>query len=377
MKKKSKSICLFWVVMIAVIFVSCGEKTERMTQNETVKYEKNYVAFETNNYSLDIPADWVKKDAETHTYYANDTNFLMISEPAYDNTISGPYSDALINEVVEGLSSGLEVLKDPYIERVSLKNGIKGFYVNYEWIEGERACTMWTFSFVNQGYYNMIAFVGISEEINRYKVAYEKVLESIKLKTTVECLHRWSEATCVEAKTCTICSKTSGGALGHTTSQGICTRCGIYSGVKTWEFGELTDEFQQKTGVKYVSTHVKGTFNNSATTNSEVLAELQVTVDDVMISLAEYNYSIVKCSYGSDTYNVTMLDTNGVKHYMTGTMYEGQQKILFSEANEEIIIDALKGNGKVSFYIENAERTVTNYLFSVETSNFANAYSQL
>lgn len=38
--------------------------------------------------------------------------------------------------------------------------------------------------------------------------------------------HEYSEATCTEPKTCTICGETEGEALGHTVDIGICSRCG-------------------------------------------------------------------------------------------------------------------------------------------------------
>lgn len=38
--------------------------------------------------------------------------------------------------------------------------------------------------------------------------------------------HSWKEATCTEAKTCTVCNKTEGSAKGHDFAEGICTRCG-------------------------------------------------------------------------------------------------------------------------------------------------------
>ena len=38
--------------------------------------------------------------------------------------------------------------------------------------------------------------------------------------------HKYSEATCTEPKTCTICGETEGEALGHTVDIGICSRCG-------------------------------------------------------------------------------------------------------------------------------------------------------
>ena len=38
--------------------------------------------------------------------------------------------------------------------------------------------------------------------------------------------HKWTNATCTEPKKCSVCGKTEGEALGHTTSNGKCSRCG-------------------------------------------------------------------------------------------------------------------------------------------------------
>ncbi len=39
--------------------------------------------------------------------------------------------------------------------------------------------------------------------------------------------HKWEEATCTEPKTCSVCGAKEGKALGHTTTRGTCSRCGL------------------------------------------------------------------------------------------------------------------------------------------------------
>ena len=52
------------------------------------------------------------------------------------------------------------------------------------------------------------------------------------------CNHEWKDATCTDPKTCTLCQKTEGNALGHTggtatcTAKAICTTCNA-------EYGDL------------------------------------------------------------------------------------------------------------------------------------------
>ncbi len=39
--------------------------------------------------------------------------------------------------------------------------------------------------------------------------------------------HKWNDATCTTPKTCSVCKTTQGEAIGHTTENGICSRCNI------------------------------------------------------------------------------------------------------------------------------------------------------
>lgn len=191
---------------------------------------------------------------------------------------------------------------------------------------------------------------------------------------TIQCVHQWVDADCENPKTCSKCNETVGVKLGHTTSTGKCTRCNKNFG--SWEKGEFVDEFKQPTGKKYIATRVNGSFSNSATTNSDLIAALQITTDDVAIMLWEYGWNSVKCSYKWDDYTITMKDTNGTKHYLDGTMYSGSSRIYIDDSDKSTVINALKKSGTVSFYIVLSDRTTTNYLFTVETSNFKDIYAE-
>lgn len=41
--------------------------------------------------------------------------------------------------------------------------------------------------------------------------------------------HQFSEATCTQPKVCSVCGETEGDPLGHTSTTGVCTRCGLES----------------------------------------------------------------------------------------------------------------------------------------------------
>ena len=187
--------------------------------------------------------------------------------------------------------------------------------------------------------------------------------------------HNWAEATCEAPKTCSDCGETSGDALGHTDITGTCSRCNKDLG--SWKLGEFVDEFKKPTGNKYISTMVDGKFSNSATTNSTLTAALQITSEDVAIMLWEYGSYLVKCSYGSDNYSIIMLDTNDNKHTLYGTMREGTTRIYLNSASKAKVLSALNKTGSVSFYVVLSDRTTTNYLFTVETSNFKAVYNAM
>ena len=198
------------------------------------------------------------------------------------------------------------------------------------------------------------------------------------------CSHKWEDATCTEPKRCSLCYKIEGTELGHTTKQGTCSRCSEYVGKKTWTMDEFVDEFDQPTGDKFISTRVEGKFSNSATTNSELIATMQITSNSVSIILREYGYYIVKNSsaseYDTERYDIVMMDTKGNKSgYMRGRMYgEGDYRIYFDSTSDETrILNALKEPGEVSFYIEYKNYTTSTYSFTVETSNFKDLYNQL
>ena len=74
-----------------------------------------------------------------------------------------------------------------------------------------------------------------------------------------------------------------------------------------------------------------------------------------------------------------MLDPDGNRVYMTGTMWKGGDRIYIDSEYESTVIEALKRNGSVSFRIdEGGKYGNSSYLFKMEdTSFFDNAYSML
>lgn len=148
-----------------------------------------------------------------------------------------------------------------------------------------------------------------------------------------------------------------------------------------WEVRYYVDEFQNPTDKGYISTKspVKGTFSNSATTDSELSVIWLIDKKNVAIKLAEYGRSIVKSSYDTTSYSILMLDPDGKKVSMNGTMRRGGDRIYIEESNEATVLDALSRNGSVTFKItEEGKYASSSYLFKMEdTSFFSNAYNML
>lgn len=187
--------------------------------------------------------------------------------------------------------------------------------------------------------------------------------------------HKWSDATCTEAKTCTVCGKTEGVALGHTTETGTCDRCG--ESFSKWELGEYVDEFKIPTGDKYIITSSTGVFSNSATNNSELYASVQIDRNKIGIMLWEYGSHLVKGIFDYENYEITILDTRGTRYTFTGTIYDGGTRIYFRNADRARIVNILKQEGTVKFYLKTTKYSVSTYLFDVDTAGFEEAYAEI
>ncbi len=201
------------------------------------------------------------------------------------------------------------------------------------------------------------------------------------------CMHAYSisesEATCTSGGyityKCSFCGdsyRKYENALGHTTTQGTCSRCGETFG--TWEANYYVDEFNMPTSVPYMrnSELFVGTFSNSATTDSLLYARILIDADDVSILLWEYGRSEVK-AYTSTNYKLTFLTDNGSKYNTTGTMYKNGDRIFLSDYNA--LIKLLKNNTTIKIYIqENSKYGVNStYLFTINAGNFNEVYYKL
>ena len=192
---------------------------------------------------------------------------------------------------------------------------------------------------------------------------------------TTSCNHSWKNATCTDPSICSKCGKTNGSSLGHTTSTGICSRCGEnFSG---WETGEYTDEFDTPTGNKYMGADCYGTFSNSATTNSDLYAYVQIDKNNIGIMLFEYNRNLVKGTFDYENYDITILDEQGYKHYYTGVLYKSSTRIYFYNEDEAEIISLLKNNDTLKIYLKSTKYSISTYLFTLNSKGFSDIYRSI
>ena len=170
---------------------------------------------------------------------------------------------------------------------------------------------------------------------------------------------------------CSKCSKTRTeykSALGHTTSDGTCSRCG--KSFSAWQISYYVDEFKNPADEAYITnTDVfLGTFSNSATTNSKLYVKILIDENDISIRLWEYGSHEVK-AYTNTSYTISILDDSETKHSVTGTMYKNGNRI-FLPNND--LIELLKSNTQLKIHIqENSSYGVNStYLFTVDCTGF-------
>lgn len=179
-----------------------------------------------------------------------------------------------------------------------------------------------------------------------------------------------------------------GSALGKAVDYDGTTHT-VYIGQKPtdgiWSVSYYVDDFNQATSDWYIvnKSYLEGTFSNSATTNSQLLAE--VVVDSLQggrISFFLYEYGSYQVKNNSssltDEYSITMRTQDGTDYAMTGFMAPGSDRIFIDTDYVSQVIDAMKKPGIVSFYVKevSAYTSGTSYLFSCETSNFSTLYAQ-
>ena len=145
-----------------------------------------------------------------------------------------------------------------------------------------------------------------------------------------------------------------------------------------WIRSAFLDEFNMPTDDYYISNSqpITGTFNDSVSSDQRLTVQLFMRLSDSTVSLrlSEYGRSIVKNSSNmyAKTYDVTMLDPAGERHYMSAEIPTGGDAVIFDEDDSALIVDALAAGGPVRFAMTQSAIPTNKYIFSIEdTMDFA------
>lgn len=151
---------------------------------------------------------------------------------------------------------------------------------------------------------------------------------------------------------------------------------------EVWYKDFYVDEFEQPMDEWFIgsNSYFSGTFNNSATTDSQLKVNMLYNMNNEFeIFLYEYGNRAVKNNSSTyyDEYSITMRTADGQDYNLSGIMYTGADRITIDNTSDvETILDALKGEGDVSFYIVNDQFTTSTYLFTIPTANFKEVLEQ-
>lgn len=159
--------------------------------------------------------------------------------------------------------------------------------------------------------------------------------------TVPVCVHQYTDADCITAKTCIYCGSTRGKALGHDFIEGFCTRCGeedqSYVALEAviWQTDTLSEDGNTLESI-------------SISFGSDGTAQIQVRLYGSFSSLDE----ALRDQYPPES----LYDYSGVPYYFTGTsqsqklqyVIDGSMITCTLTSNEEVmatlILERISGN---------------------------------
>ena len=148
-----------------------------------------------------------------------------------------------------------------------------------------------------------------------------------------------------------------------------------------WSMNYYVDNFNATTDQWYISNpdNIEGTFNNSMASKATLGVKLIVDAENISLFLYEYGNQQVKSfsSLYETKYNIITKKEDGTQENLTGTLYPSGDRIFIDQAYTNVVLHLLQGECTFQIYLENASRTGTNYLFTVDCSNFAEIYQNI
>ncbi len=141
-----------------------------------------------------------------------------------------------------------------------------------------------------------------------------------------------------------------------------------------WNIKYYVDEFDRPTDEAYLSIAGEGTFSNSATTDDELEFRVLFDNESFAVTLDEYGSHRVK-GYMTIGYDAKVLDSNGEVYEMPAYLYEGSDRVYFSDY--ELIRDILSRGGTVRFNLVESDDPINEYNFAIDATGFNAALGSL
>ena len=143
-----------------------------------------------------------------------------------------------------------------------------------------------------------------------------------------------------------------------------------------WTIGDYVDQFDTPTGENFIGTKndIKGTFSNSATTDSLLNISILIDEDGVGFRLYEYGDNPVKGYYSDGHFYDIWTFVNGEKKWMNGKLYKGSSTIHLTDRFVEQFLNYLKSGSEVKMYLSDSTSNAT-YSFTIPAATgFAELY---
>ncbi len=143
------------------------------------------------------------------------------------------------------------------------------------------------------------------------------------------------------------------------------------TGAGDWELGEFHDEFGDGTGKKYLLLFGWGEFSNSATTDSRLMASLQVFDGDFSFHLFEYGDIMVK---GEKFCTFKIKDSNGNVHEMPMFNASSGSTMFFPREKYNYDMEQILSNGgEIVVVTEMGNYIKSSYRFKMDVSGYEKA----
>lgn len=144
-----------------------------------------------------------------------------------------------------------------------------------------------------------------------------------------------------------------------------------------WVISSYVDDFGDETNDKYMVNSVEGTFSNSATTNSFLLARL--FIDDfpkpkIHFRLSEYNRNSPVTGYMTygQSFSGRVRNEDGNTKSFRLTLSKGSTGLYPDKRDQETLLALLKSQQKLRFIIREIDGTAV-YNFAIDANHYLNA----